>query len=408
MNKSDSEIMSGLLVEKGFGISKNSDLVIVNTCTVKTPTEKKILKKLKELEKEGKKVIVTGCIPAAEPNIADDFKKFSFLGTNVSDIEEAAESVLKGKRFVKISFNRELNLEKKLRSNELVEIVPIAQGCVGNCSYCITKLARGNLKSVPERKILKQIEKAVNENVKEIWLTAQDTGAYGFDLGTNLPTLLKKISEIDGKFFVRVGMMNPNHVKKILDELIESYKSERIYKFLHIPVQSGDNEILKRMNRQYTVKDFRIIVDKFRREIPEITISTDVIVGFPEESEKQFQNTLNLIKEIKPDVLNISRFWSRPGTNAAKMKQFPGRETKRRSRIMNELFRNIGLERNKRWIGWEGEVLVSDVGKYAGYCARNFAYKPIILHSEKNLLGKFVKVSIEDATRYDLRGRIIN
>ena len=407
MNNADSEIMSGLLAEKGFKISKNSDLIIVNTCTVKTPTERKILKRLRELEKEGKNVIVTGCIPAAQPNIADDFRKFSFLGTNVSDIEVAVQSVLKGDRFVKISIDRELDLEKKLRSNVLVEIVPIAQGCVGNCSYCITKLARGNLKSISEEKLLTRVKKAINENVKEIWLTAQDTGAYGFDIGKNLPDLLNRISDIDGKFFVRIGMMNPNHVKKIFDGLIESYKSKKIYKFLHVPVQSGDDEILKKMNRQYTVKDFKNIVEKFREEIPDITISTDVIVGFPEENEKQFQNTIDLIMDVKPDVLNISRFWSRPGTSAEKMKQFPGRETKRRSRMMNELFRKIGLERNKRWVGWEGEVLISDVGKYSGYCARNFAYKPIILKSEKNLLGKFVKVRINDATRYDLRGEII-
>ncbi|MEM2918376.1 MAG: tRNA (N(6)-L-threonylcarbamoyladenosine(37)-C(2))-methylthiotransferase [Candidatus Altiarchaeota archaeon] len=408
MNKADSEIISGMLKRQGIRIVNDSEIVIVNTCTVKTPTERKILKKLRELEKSKKKVIVVGCLPIAQPEISEKFKKFSFIGSNFSDIPVAINYAIKGKKFVEISNEREIEFETKLRSNKFVEITPIAQGCLGSCSYCITKISRGKLKSIPEEKILKHIENALKENVKEIWLTAQDTGAYGFDIGTNLPNLVREITKLNGKFFIRIGMMNPKNAKKILDELIEIYKSEKVYKFFHLPVQSGDDEILEKMQRNYTVEDFKKILYKLREEIPEITISTDIIVGFPTESEEQFQNTLKLIEEIKPDVLNISRFWPRPKTMAAKMTQLPGRETKRRSRIATELFKKIGLERNKRWISWQGEALISEYDKKTNtYTARNFAYKPIILKSRENLLGEFVRVKVKEATCYDLRAEVL-
>jgi len=423
LNKADSEIIATLLSNRGFEISFNEnedkDIIIVNTCTVKTPTERKIIRKLRKLEDlKGKtKVIVTGCMPVAQPDIVNEFKNFSFIGTNVFDILDAIEYILnpkdKKKRFVKISNerNKSIELERKFRFNPFVEIIPIAQGCLGNCSYCITKNARGSLRSLPEEKIIKEMKKVIKSNkVKEIWLTAQDTGAYGLDLGTTLPELLNKISEeVKGEFFIRVGMMNPTHVKKFLNELVKSYKeNENLYKFLHLPLQSGDDKILNDMKRGYKVKDFKEIIKKFRKEIPRITISTDVIVGFPTETEKEFLNTLKLIKEIKPDIVNISRFWSRPGTIASKMKELPGRETKRRSRIIVKLFKEIGLRRNKKWISWQGKVLVSELGKFQNsYVARNFAYKPIIINSKENLLGKFVKVKIKDATYFDLRGEMI-
>lgn len=405
MNQSDSEMMAGILRENDFKISDDGEILILNTCSVKTPTERKIVKRLKDLEISERKVIVSGCLPAANPDIVYKFKNFSFIGNNVLDVLDAVKSMSEGKRFVRLSGSRDKFCIPRVRQSPVVGIVPVAEGCLGSCSYCQTRLARGRLYSYPKDGIVRQIQNAVSSGVKEIWITAQDTGAYGVDSGENLPELLKKISEISYDFRIRVGMMNPNHVLNFLDELISVYRNERIYKFLHIPVQSGDDSVLNDMNRNYTVDEFREIVRKFRKN-PDITISTDVIVGFPTETEEAFENTLNLIKEIKPDVLNISRFWARPGTAAEKLKQFHGRVTKSRSRRMNFLFRDVGLEKNRRWIGWEGKVLISEILDN-GFCARNFAYKPIIIKSEDNLLGKFVDVGITDATYYDLRGGII-
>jgi threonylcarbamoyladenosine tRNA methylthiotransferase CDKAL1 len=404
MNKADSEAMAGLLSEKGFKLGDDG-ILIVNTCTVKTPTERKILRRLEGL-RDGK-VIVTGCLPSADPSIAERFPEFSFLGMNVEDIVEAVKAVEKGNRFVGIREGKcRLELPRK-RENPVVEIIPIAQGCVGDCSFCITRMARGCLVSYPSELILKNIEKALSEGVREIWLTAQDTGAYGIDIGENLPALLNEICMLDGKFKIRVGMMNPSHALRILDELILAYGNDRIYKFLHLPVQSGDDGVLKEMNRRYMVSSFRKIVSEFRRNFPGITISTDVIAGFPTEDERAFEKTVNLIREVKPEVLNISRFWTRPGTKAGRLKALPGRVTKGRSRIINDLFMKIGAEKNREWLGWEGEALVSETGKGGSFCARNFAYKPIILFSGGNPLGKFVRVRITDATYYDLRGEVV-
>ncbi len=407
MNQADSEIMVGLLAEEGIEVGEDGDVIIVNTCTVKTPTERKVLRKLKELEEEDRGVIVTGCLPLVQPEVADEFKKFSFLGTNVKGIGKVVKQVKKGERVIKISQRREVDLSQRIRKNPFVEIIPISQGCLGGCSYCCVKLARGKLISLPKEKIIRQIKLALSEGVKEIWLTAQDTGAYGLEKGETLPSLLGAVSKIQGDFRVRVGMMNPNHVWEFLPELVKAYQGGKIYKFLHLPLQSGNDEVLKEMRRKYEVKEFKEIVRKFREEIPKITISTDLIVGFPTESEEQFQDSVKLIQEVKPDVLNISRYWQRPKTKAAKIKGWPGRETKRRSRIMDKIFQKVGLEQNRgKWLGWEGTALVSEKKIQGGYTARNFSYRPIIVKSRKNLLGKFVKVKVGEVTYYDLRGKV--
>ena len=428
MNYADSEMIAGLLKEQGFNITdfKDSDIVIVNTCTVKTPTENKILKKIRELEKSKRKVIVSGCIPAAIPELINKFPDFSFIGVNVTDIVDAVLCTAGGKRFVRIhgdTHNRCKVSLPKIRRNPVTEIIPISEGCVGSCTYCQTKLARGKLNSYPEELILKQIQSAVNDGVKEVWVTSQDNGAYGLDLdigpdeandsGTSLPKLLDKIQHISGNFKIRVGMMNPNHVLDFLDELIESYrKNDKIYKFIHIPVQSGDDSVLADMNRRYTAGDFKKIVSEFRNNIKGITISTDVIAGFPTETEEAFLHTIKLLEKTTPDVLNISRYWTRAGTKAAEMKQHPGSLTNQRSRIINNVFRKIALENNRQWIGWEGIALISEKAKSGGFwVARNFAYKQILVKPDndknKDLLGKEINVKIKDAKFCDLRGEIL-
>ncbi len=408
VNKADSEYMAGLLEEAGLISCKDGDVLIVNTCTVKTPTERKILKRLQGLEKEKRKVVVAGCLPSAQPDVADLLKSFSFIGTNIKDVVEAVEVTVRGERFVKIA-DGECSIDyPKKRMNNLIEIIPVASGCVGECSYCITRKARGVLKSNPIDKILGRVEKAVSGGAREIWLTSQDNGAYGLDSGETLPELLNEVCRVDGEFKIRVGMMNPDHVVDMLDALIESFRREKIYGFLHIPVQSGDDRVLRDMNRNYSVKDFIGVVSRFRKNIPRITLSTDVILGFPSEDDDAFRNTVELVEKIKPEVLNISRFWLRPGTAAGEFRQLPTRITKDRSRIIDGIFRDYALEKNREWIGWEGRVLVTEKGRGDSFVGRNFAYKPVILNSDDNILGGFVDVKIIDATFIDLRGEVLD
>jgi len=294
----------------------------------------------------------------------------------------------------------------RVRENPAVHIAPIASGCLGSCSYCIVKRARGGLTSFPAEAILDDARVALESGCMEIWVTAEDTAAYRWgDVG--LPGLLERLSGLPGRFYIRVGMMTPNQAISILDSLIEAYRSDRIYKFLHVPVQSGSDDVLRRMGRRYTVDDYRGLVARVREEFPMVNVSTDIICGFPGETEAQFEESLRLVEKTRPDVLNISRFWSRPGTEAASMEgQLHGRVTKERSRRLSGLWRDLSLEGNLRWVGWEGEALVDEVGRSGGMVARNPAYKPIVLRDPVRV-GDFVEIRVTEALRGYLIGETV-
>lgn len=411
-NHADSEIMLGILSKKFIQTKKpeNSDLIIINTCTVKKPTESKILNKIRELQKFYKPMIIAGCMPEVQLQALKKIApEASFVGPHfVKDILKVAELCLKKEKIERVGKRKEALLcAPRLQANKIIGIVPISSGCISSCSYCIVKFARGSLYSYPEKDILKEIEILLGRGTKEIWLTAQDLAAYGFDEGKNLPSLIEKICQLKKKFYIRFGMMHPANVLKILSALIKAYKNEKVFKFLHLPVQSGNNLILKKMSRNYTAEQFEKIIERFRNEIPEITISTDIIVGFPTETEKQFANTCEMIKRIKPDIVNISKFGTRPGTSAEKMPQVSDKIKKQRSKQIAEIIEKIKLEKNKNWLNWSGKVLIDEIGKVQNtFIGRNFAYKPIVLKSRKNLFGKEVFVKISKTGNNYLLGKL--
>ncbi len=436
MNKADSECIAGIIKEKfksdaeikeyfvdevkNFDIDKekiNSDnnFLIINTCIVKQPTENKIFDLMRKIEKkrENEKclnVIVSGCLPAAYPEICRKFK-FSFIGTNVSDINKAIDEAIEGRKFVKIEKQEDKLCIPKFSFNKFISIIPISEGCVGNCSYCSTKLARQNLTSYKEENIIKTIKNAIKYGAKEIYITGQDTGCYGLDIDTNIVSLLEKISEIEGKFKVRVGMMNPDFALKFLDELIEIFKHQKFYRFIHIPVQSGSNAVLRDMKRNYCVEDFIGVAEKFK--CIDASISTDIIVGFPTETDDDFKCSVDLINKIKPEFLNLSKFYVRKGTLAERFirnKQwtYDTRIAKERSLLISGIFREISKDNNKKWLNWEGEILTDEIenGMLIG---RNFTYKKIHIKDKKvqsELLGKFVHCRIIKAGEI-LEGEIL-
>ncbi|MBU1203947.1 MAG: radical SAM protein, partial [Nanoarchaeota archaeon] len=212
------------------------------------------------------------------------------------------------------------------------------------CSYCAAKLARGNIYSFPQKDITNELKSAIEKGYNIFYLTSQDTAAYGLDHSpkSQLPHLLTCLTKLPGNFQLRVGMMNPSNTLPVLKQLIQAFNSPKIKPFLHIPVQSGSDKILKHMNRKYTTRDFKKIVTCFRKKIPGIDISTDIIVGYPTETRSDFRKTLSLIKTIKPEVLNISRYSKRPHTPASitHPKQHPTQELKHRSRQLTNLYRN--------------------------------------------------------------------
>jgi threonylcarbamoyladenosine tRNA methylthiotransferase CDKAL1 len=415
-NRFDFEIMLAYLMGAGYRLTENAnlaDIILINTCGVKRPTEDRILAKIRLFSRLNKPLIIAGCLPKisfkAVLKAAPDFSVMldPHSVDRVLDAVECAEKGMKGMVFS--SLKPILKLEQpKIRLNPSVEIIAISEGCSGECAFCCVRFARGALYSYPKDSITKRVSQAVSEGVKEIWLTSQDNGAYGLDIRTNLAKLLKECCKVEGKFLLRVGMMNPDHVMGMLPELIEAYKSEKIFKFLHLPVQSGDNATLMRMNRRYTVKEFKSMVHKFREEIPEITLSTDIICGFPSESREAFGKTFGLVEYVQPDIVNISKFFPRPNTLAMRMNQLEATEIMDRSRKLTELVKRISLNKNSRWLNWEGEILVDEKGRGSSWIGRNFAYKPIVIKSDGNLVGRFLNVRIIKAHSTFLEAEIVD
>lgn len=414
-NKADLEIMLAQILDSGYRISESpeaADIILLNTCGVKKPTEDRMIERLRKFSELNKPLIIAGCLPkinfksivSAAPNFSVLLDPYSI--DKIVLALKSAESGEKGRIFFSDKPPIKVKLSK-IRLNSVIEIIPISEGCLGACSFCCVRFARGTLFSYPINLIVDRLKKVISEGAKEIWLTSQDNGAYGLDIKTNLAELLKECCSVDGRFFIRVGMMNPNHAIKILPELISAYKDRRVFKFLHIPVQSGDNVVLQLMKRRYTVEEFKKIVISFREKIPDITIATDVICGFPGESRDAFEQTLKLIEEVEPDITNISKFFPRPNTPASKMRQVDTREVAARSRMMTELASKISLKRNERWLGWEGEILIDEKGSGGSWIGRNYAYKPIVVNSKRDLLGEFVNVRIVEAHVNYLSAKII-
>ena len=403
-NLADGEVMTGCLVKAGHevvGEACNADLAICNTCAVKGSTENRMISVLKRIPAD-RKVVVAGCLPLINlERLGREVRFDGIVGPAAgSGIVDVVRRVFDGERVIDLdealSVKPDLMLPR-IRSNSLISIIPASYGCLGSCAYCCVIFARGNLRSYSVEEVVERVRKDLDQGVREFWITSQDTASYGRDRGTNLAELLKAICAIKGEFKVRVGMMTPSSVIDILEELVSAYRDSHIFRFIHLPVQSGNDRILERMQRFYSVNDFRNVVDRFRSGLPDMTLSTDVICGFPGESERAFEETLHLISEVKPDTVNVSKFLPRPKTLAAKMAAefVPLSETKRRSGKVTRLFRKVAFERNQHWIGWTGDVLVDEAGKISGsWIGRNFAYKPIIVKSGLRLLGRNLRVRV--------------
>jgi len=406
----DSEMIAGLLKSSGHELVtdvNNADVNMLVTCSVKDATANRMIYRIKRLTKTGKPLVVAGCLSKTEPHTVQKYDPTaSMLGPDAIDkAVEVVNTAFNGGTLIALqrSANPKVNLPR-VRLNPAVSIVEIASGCLSDCSFCQTKLAKGRVQSYRIGDIVRQVRSDIRDGCREVWLTSTDNGAYGRDLKNNMADLLKRVCDIDGDFMVRVGMMNPMYVPFMLEDLIEAYRNEKVFKFLHIPVQSGSDKVLKLMKRGHKASVFADIVRRFRREFKNFTIATDIIVGFPEESENDFQQTLNLINEVEPDVINISKFSARPGTEASEMEKVNVKTVKERTKRLHELANAIGYRRNLSWIGWNGEVLIDEV-KDNGVQGRNFAYKPVFLH-ESVALGSKVDVKINSVFNHSLVGKL--
>ena len=403
-NKSDACLIKGILKKNNYELVKkidNSDIIILLTCTVINTTEQRMLSRLNFLKKTGKTIVVGGCMAS----IQTDLIKSIIPNAKILPAQNSYQilDVLEKEEYVFINNNK--TRYPKFFEN-LSAPVLISEGCRFSCSYCITSIARGKLKSFSIDEIINNIKSAINQGCKEIQITAQDTSSYGYGKNQNLGNLLKNISKINGIFRVRVGMMNPYTCLKNINSIIKGFDNEKIFKFLHIPVQSGDNDILKKMNRKYTKNDFLFIIKKFRDRFPDISISTDIIVGFPTETNNQFLKTISLLKDIKPDITNITRFSARPYTKAKDMDgRLKTEIVKERSKILTEICSEISKENNLKHIGKKYNALITEKGKNNTYIGRSENYKPIVL--KKNVeMGRIYPIKVTNAASTYLVGSI--
>ncbi len=333
-NSSDGEYMSGLLAEQGYTLTEDrsrADLWLLNSCAVKNPAEDHFRNEVEAARRAGKAVVAAGCVSQGRPG-ADYLRGVSVVGVQQIDrVVEVVEEALKGNTVRMLGAKRReggargkaggapLSLPK-VRRNPLVEIIAVSTGCLNQCTYCKTKHARGDLGSYPPEEIVERARQSFSEGVVEVWLTSEDTGAYGRDIGTSLPELLWRLVEVIPEGCrLRVGMTNPPYILDHLDEMAAVLRHPRVYSFLHVPVQSGSDAVLRDMRREYTVDDFSRVVNILRKKVPGLTVATDIICGFPTETEQDFDETMILCRKYRFPSLFINQFFPRPGTPAAKM-----------------------------------------------------------------------------------------
>ncbi len=399
LNFGEAREIEDLLVERGWELvcdPSEADLVVLATCVVIETTERAMLKRIRELSAT-KRLLITGCMATACR------EKASRIAPNASfaapaDLD-AISSMIGGKS---ASWSREG------RPPGSYGIVPIATGCKGTCSYCITKLARGTLRSRTTSSIVEQVRRQATRGPLEIRLTAQDSAAYGEDIGTDLPALVNEICRLPFDFRLRVGMMNPRSALPIADGISDIYLQGKVFKFLHLPVQSASDDLLERMERGYRVSDFKAIVERVRARVPRLTLSTDLIIGYPSETESDHKNNLSLISEVRPDIVNVTRFSPRPGTKAADAgSKVVGWKAKERSREITDLRFDVAAELNTRWVGERVTALSTELGKNRSTILRNDEYKQIVIPGI-HPLGRYLDLEITSATPTYLVGKKVD
>ncbi|XP_060229087.1 threonylcarbamoyladenosine tRNA methylthiotransferase isoform X1 [Meriones unguiculatus] len=418
-NNSDGEYMAGQLAAYGYKITENAsdaDLWLLNSCTVKNPAEDHFRNSIKKAQEENKKVVLAGCVPQAQPR-QDYLKGLSIIGVQQIDrVVEVVEETIKG-HSVRLLGQKKDNGKRlggarldlpKIRKNPLIEIISINTGCLNACTYCKTKHARGNLASYPIDELVERAKQSFQEGVCEIWLTSEDTGAYGRDIGTDLPTLLWKLVEVipEGAM-LRLGMTNPPYILEHLEEMAKILNHPRVYAFLHIPVQSASDSVLMDMKREYCVADFKQVVDFLKEKVPGITIATDIICGFPGETDQDFQETVKLVEEYKFPSLFINQFYPRPGTPAAKAEQVPAHVKKQRTKDLSRVFHSYNPYDHK--IGERQQVLVTEESfdsKF--YVAHNRFYEQVLVPKNPAFMGKMVEVDIYESGKHFLKGQPVS
>ena len=403
-NKADAQIIAGVLNENDIDIVDSideADIVIVNTCYVKLPTENKVTYQIQQLQEKypDKKVIVSGCMVEIDPEKLDKIgPNISWIGPHqLNKSADVVNATYCGEVIRECGFSKESKVcVPKLTDDSLIHIIQICEGCLGACTFCCTRFARGPLNSYPISDIVAEARQAIENGACEIQLTAQDTAAFGRDSGEKLSDLIKEVANLEGDFRVRVGMMHPKNILNDVDEIIDAMKHPKVYNFIHLPIQSGSDKVLSEMRRGHTIEQYLNIVSKFKNEIPDLTLAVDVIVGYPTETDDDFNLTVELLENVKPSLIHLSKYQHRKGAISSSLREIPHEVMKKRSKFLSKIKSEITEEENQLLVGTIQKVLVLEKGSKGGFIAKTDSYIPVIIDDVE--LGSFVDVKITDAT----------
>ena len=425
MNEHDSERIRYILENLGYERTEDieeSDFIIYNTCLVRENAELKVygqLGALKRLKREKPDMIIAVCGCMMQTGDAKDVirEKYSHVdiifGTkNISMLPNLIDRHLNtGKMVVDISESDLIDEIPNLnRDHDFIGYVNIMTGCNNFCTYCIVPYARGREVSRSPESILEEIKGLADKGYKEVTLLGQNVNSYGKNLETpcSFPDLLRMINKVDG--IERIRFLT-SHPKDLSDDLIEAIaECDKVCENLHLPFQAGSNSVLKAMNRKYTQEDYLKLVKKLKDRIPDITLSTDIIVGFPGETEEDFEETLKVVREVRYDQGFTFIYSKREGTKAAKMNEQVPREVsqKRFDRLIDEMYK-IFYENNEKLLGEVVEVLVEGPSKNNEevLTGRTRGYKLVHFEGPKDLIGKLVQVKINSHNSFSLSGELI-
>ncbi|MFH1456584.1 MAG: tRNA (N6-isopentenyl adenosine(37)-C2)-methylthiotransferase MiaB [Patescibacteria group bacterium] len=404
MNKSDSERIATVLEDSGFKPSSlnKADYAFLNLCSVRQSAIDRVWGKINNIKKNNSKtkIVLTGCILPSEKN------KFLKKVDYILDIKDLF------KWDILINKNKKDYLKANPKINSPFQaFVPIMTGCNNFCSYCAVPYTRGREHSRPTKDIIDEVNKLIVRDYKFIILLGQNVNSY--EGGLKFSELLKKIDKITGNYWLSFVTSHP---KDMSNELIKCFNTcKHLIPYLHLPIQSGSNKILKAMNRKYTTEDYLKLIKKIKKINPNINLSTDIIVGFPNETKKDFNNTAEIFKKIKFDMAYIARYSPRPDTEASKLKDnISLEEKKNREKSLNNLLKKSSLENNKKILNKNIQVLIENK-KDNYYFGKTRNFKNIKIKTRlkiqsakhKNFIGKFINIKIIKANIWNLEGEII-
>ncbi len=409
MNLSDSELITGILLEAGHELAdsiNDTDLLLFNTCSVRSHAEERVLGRIsnensRKQNQRGLKIAVVGCMAQRmgksliEKGIGVDF----VIGVDqYQDIPAIISSEFEDPFKVDMDSTQIYHQFLPKHQSKTCGFITIMRGCNNFCSYCIVPYVRGRERSRPLADIYQDTLQAARQGLKDITLLGQNVNSYSYD-GHSFADLLAELIKIEELYRLR---FITSHPKDLSDQLIEVMASNpKISKHIHLPLQSGDSGVLERMNRQYSYEHYQQLIDKLRKAMPEIAITTDLIAGFPGESEAQFQNTLQAMQTIQFDHAFCFKYSNRDGTTAA---EFPDQipESVRLARLqeMIELQRSITLNKFQAQIGKEVEIYIEDISKKSEHkiSGKTDDYKIAVVSGDKTQIGSLVKAIVRDAT----------